>query len=472
VTTPRGNTAIVSLLVLGAAVSVFFVGMPEAPQLSVTDFLRGCLIVLLVIPALVSLWSHRKIDFFFPPLLFSFIIFVGHVLPLSQFINGEDAFSEIWPYSFQSFRASLDNALLTTVLGVLGFYLGFLLPSYQGPDRASDGILIRPNRLLLIGVLYAFGGLGLFAAGMVLIGGPAALFAGLGDRVRTFAGLNYFFLGPILLLAFGLVWWIHLLQKRRPCDWRFWAYTGGALLVSGLMGSRANTFSVILAGVILYHRLYRRISLPVVITLFTVGAIGLVAFQLYFREYLVLGEIISQERPSSLEQLRSLFARTVGSEFFQIQALTILMDAMPDLISFQNGATYLFLFVAPIPSSIWSAKVQFLPAPVVFTLALWPKRWLDDGTTLPTSLMGEMYLNFGTIGVVLGMIAFGALYKFMYVRARNRYPPAVLGCSLLLANMTHYVRGDFPAATVLFLMVGLPSYIALKWAGKRHTPLD
>jgi len=60
----------------------------------------------------------------------------------------------------------------------------------------------------------------------------------------------------------------------------------------------------------------------------------------------------------------------------------------------------------------------------------------------------------------------------MYVRARNRYPPAVLGCSLLLANMTHYVRGDFPAATVLFLMVGLPSYIALKWAGKRHTPLD
>jgi len=237
------------------------------------------------------------------------------------------------------------------------------------------------------------------------------------------------------------------------------------------MGSRANTFIVVLAGVIVYQLLYRPIALPIVIALVSAGAVGLVAFQVYFREYLILGETVTLGQ-LSLGELWSYFTRALGTEFFQIQALTILMDAMPDLISFQNGATYLFLFVAPIPSSIWSAKVQFLPAPVVFTLALWPKRWLDDGTTLPTSLMGEMYLNFGTIGVVLGMIAFGALYKFMYVRARNRYPPAVLGCSLLLANMTHYVRGDFPAATVLFLMVGLPSYIALKWAGKRHTPLD
>jgi oligosaccharide repeat unit polymerase len=461
----RGKTVVVFLIVLAVTLGLLVVAI-EGTDVSVTGFLRGCLIALLCIPSLVSLWRDGKIDFFFPPVLFSFVIFIGHILPLSQFVRGDDVFSEAWPYSFQSFRESLDKALLTTVLGVLAFYLGFALPLHQGRERSSHKIVMRPTRLRLIGVLYTLCGLGLFAAGTVLIGGPSALIAGLADRVRAFAGLNYLFMAPILLLAFGLVWWIHVLQERRPSDLRFWAYMACALLLSGLMGNRANTFIVILAGVIVYHLLYRPISLPIVIALFCAGAAGLVAFKLYFREYLILGEIISLGPHASLEDVWSFFTRALGGEFYQIQALTILMDAMPDLISFQNGATYLFLLVAPIPSSIWPAKLDILVSPAVFTLALWPQRWLLEGTTVPTSLMGEMYMNFGTAGVVLGMIAFGALYKFVYVRARNRHPRAVLAFSILLANMIHYIRADFPAATVLFLIVGSLSYFALRWAAK------
>ncbi len=292
--------------------------------------------------------------------------------------------------------------------------------------------------------------MGLFAAGIVLIGGPSALIAGLSDRVRAFAGLNYLFMAPILLLAFGLVWWIHLLQEHRISDWRFWVYISCALLLSGLMGSRANTFIVILAGVIVYQLLYRPIALPIVIALVSAGAVGLVAFQVYFREYLILGETVTLGQ-LSLGELWSYFTRALGTEFFQIQALTILMDAMPDLISFQNGATYLFLLIVPIPSSIWPGKLEFLVSPAVVTLALWPDRWLLEGTTLPTSLMGEMYLNFGIAAVLPGMIAFGGLYKFMYE----------------LASMTHYIRGD-SFGTVLFVIVGLPSYLALRWASKRQ----
>src|SRR5436309_2385528 len=132
----RWNTVVVFLIVLGAALGLLVVAV-GAIEVSATDFLRGCLVALLCIPALVSLGRHGKIDFFFPPVLFSFIIFIGHVLPLSQFVRGEDAFSQTWPYSFRSFRESLDKALLTTVLGVLGFYLGFLLPLHQRSERSS-----------------------------------------------------------------------------------------------------------------------------------------------------------------------------------------------------------------------------------------------------------------------------------------------------------------------------------------------
>jgi len=461
------SSSMVFLILLGAALGVSVVAL-DSLSISTTDFLVVCLVAGLCVPTFVSLLLFRRIDIFWPPMLFSLIIFIGHVLPLPGFLQGEDVVSRSWPYTFLSFESSLNQALLLAITGVVGFQSGFVLLPVAPALRRSFDIEFRSRRLWSVGFAYTLAGLGLFALGVALIGGPSALIAGLSDRIRAFAGLNYLFMATLLLPAVALVWWMYLLQRRRLLDWRFWLYAVFAFMLSGLTGSRANAFIAILAGAVLYHLLYRPIPFPTVVLLISIGSVGLVLFQLVFREYLILGDIVSLGQNPSLTDFGDRLFRSLGGDFYQIQALTIVVDAVPRVIPFQNGFTYLFLFVAPIPSSLWPGKLQFLPAPGIFTLGLWPEHWYQDGITIPPSLMGEMYLNFGAIGVLLGMIGFGALYKFAYSRARRQHSPAVLLYSFLLATMTHYIRGDFPDATVLFLIVSLPTYFAFKWVTKRR----
>lgn len=420
------------------------------------------LIILLSLPTFIQWVSGKPFDLFMPPVFFSVVIFLGYILPIPSFLAGEDPFSIIWGYPFRSLHNALLRALLLAILGVLGFYFGYGVLALR-PVKPRPLIAVwNTHRLGLVGVGYTLIGLGLFVIGVVLVGGPSALMIGLSDRTRAFAGLGYFFNAILLLLSFTLLWWIHLIKKQRLTDWRFWIYAIFSLFLSGFTGNRANTFIIILAGIVLYNILYKSISFTMLLFLGGVGAVILVAYALFFRDFLVSGQLmVLQSYSDSSNPLWSLFAKMLSGDFVQIQVLSTIVEAVPDEISFQNGTTYLFLFAGPIPSSLWPEKP--LPAAGIFTLALWPERWLLGGTTIPPTLMGEMYMNFGTLGVFTGMILFGALYHFIYARSvATTYAtmPTIL-YALMLAGIIHYVRGAFPEVTVTLLIFILPTLLAL-----------
>ena len=420
------------------------------------------LIILLGLPSVIQWMSGKSFDLFVPPVFFSVVIFLGYILPIPSFLAGEDPFSILWGYPFRSLHDALLRALLLAVLGVLGFYFGYGVFALRPVKRCPSTVVWNAHRLGLVGIGYTLVGLGLFAAGIVLIGGPSALIEGLADRTRAFAGLGYFFNGILLLLIFALLWWTYLLQERRLTDWRFWIYTIFALLSSGLLGSRANTFIIVLAGVVLYHTLFKPISFAILLSLGGVGAVALVAYALFFREFLITGQLaVLVSYADKSNPLWTLFAQMLSGEFMHIQILSTLVEAMPSEIPFQNGLTYLFLFATPIPSSLWPEKP--LPAPGIFTLALWPQKWLLAGTTIPPTLMGEMYMNFGTLGVFIGMILFGALYRIVYARslATACAPTPTILYALMLVGIIHYVRGAFPEVTAVLLIFILPTLLAL-----------
>jgi hypothetical protein len=379
-----------------------------------------------------------------------------------------------WTAVYGDFERSLLRSLWVTIVGVIGFFVGYATTRDLMPSGRMSAMVQRPgwrdDRLLFVGVLYTVIGLVLFSVGVTLIGGPAELLFGLSSRLELFAGLNYFFYAINLLLVVSLVWWARALSEQRLPHTSFWLYTVSAVALSALQGSKVILFVFTFAMTLVYHVIRRRVSLAQLALLAVVFVPALSIYTVYVREYVVLGELRSVEATENwLSLLWLLVTRDFAGNFIQLQALTLIVDRVPDVLEFQNGRTLLAMLTIAVPSSLFPEK--YLTAPGVFTLSIEPDRWLREGTTLPPGFIGEMYMNFGTIGVAVGLLGFGAAFGWIrrVVKERGRDPVTVTLYALAVAMMAHYVRGEVVSPTVLLLIFGLPTVVmlAVGLAGQR-----
>lgn len=429
------------------------------------------LIISILFPYFRSLLETGRLDILNPSFFFSISIFLGHVLPLSNFLAGVDSYSRAWPYEYNSRDSSLLGALVIAIIGVNALYLGYYLGGKSSQEERAVKITFQVHwqreRIYYLGILYTALGIGLFIVGVTILGGFLQLIVGLNDRIRTFTGLNYFFTALLLLPTFAFIWWNYLLSIGKPKSIAFWVYSIFSILLSGLLGSRANTFIFILACILAYNLVYKQIKARFLLVLAILALIVLPIFSLYFREYAILGELTSIDiSQDGGELLYQIVENGLAGDFYQIQALATIVDSMPETIPFQYGKTYLFFLISPVPSSLWPGKLDFaLPSTGVYTLGLWPNRWLDTGTTVPPSLMGEMYMNFGNLGVFLGMLIVGYLYKRIKVLVQEKTynPYLVLIYCFTVAIIPHYVRGEFSAPTILLLTVCVPGLLGIRF---------
>jgi len=422
----------------------------------------------------------RRLDVLSPVLLFTVCVFIGYVVPMPAFLAGIDPVSTTWTNVYGDFERSLARALWVTVLGVIGFYLGYgvvrdLLPATRLSDAADHSRPWRKKNLQSVSFVYTVGGLGLFAAGVAIIGGPQRLTIGLSDRVSLFAGLNYLFSAINLLLVVSLVWWVRALCEERLPRPAFWLYTACALALAAFQGSKAVLFVFTLTMVIVYHTLRRRVPLARLALLGLLFPLFIAVYAIFVREYVVWGEIRSIDAGESWPIFLWLLATTeFAGNFVQLQALTLVIDRVPDVLDFQTGRTLLALLSLPVPSGLYPDK--YLTAPGVFTLAIDADRWLVGGTTLPPGLIGEMYMNFGVAGVLVGLTMFGAALGWVrrLMKERGRDPVIVTQYALIVAMMAHYVRGDLVSPTVLLLIFALPTLVMLRvgLARRRRTDPD
>lgn len=105
-------------------------------------------------------------------------------------------------------------------------------------------------------------------------------------------------------------------------------------------------------------------------------------------------------------------------EFSQRQILlenfAIAISKTPDSIPYKNGGTFLSAASNFIPRFLWSNKVAYNFDSVFSTEYA---GWLStEGGSVVTgaTVIGELYINFGIIGVVIGMFLIGLLCKSIY----------------------------------------------------------
>jgi oligosaccharide repeat unit polymerase len=360
----------------------------------------------------------------------------------------------------------MEQALVMALLAAVAFALGWYS---HGRRAVSVGYRIRwrPSTLALFGVVYTAVGLGLFAVGVALVGGPSAVLGGLGDRIRLTQGLNYLFQATNLLIVVSLVWFTWLLTTGRSIrSTAFWCYTLVAFGVSALQGSKSILFIFLLALAVLYHRMRSRIPGALAMLGGAVTFIALTAYALFTREYLAVGQLVTLRAWDASSLFNVLRVEFVGN-FIQLQTMIVLVGRVPHELQYQLGRTYLATLTMPVPRGLWPSKP--LPSTGVFTLAFWPDSWLNSGTTLPPGLFGEFYLNYGWIGVAIGAFVFARIGRTLLVRhsAAPLDPYRVLLYALFVAMTAHYVRGDF-AVSVAFLELLLPMLVLLHFCTRRE----
>jgi oligosaccharide repeat unit polymerase len=123
--------------------------------------------------------------------------------------------------------------------------------------------------------------------------------------------------------------------------------------------------------------------------------------------------------------------QTVGSGNFLPSARTAFIIKNFD-DSYFLGATYLDWIFAPIPKVIWSGRPDH-DLGVVVRSTIYKRRTFSNG--YPPGMLGEAYLNFGYVGVIIIPFLFGSLMKIFYVSfkpllGKNKNATVLYGCML------------------------------------------
>jgi hypothetical protein len=161
---------------------------------------------------------------------------------------------------------------------------------------------------------------------------------------------------------------------------------------------------------------------------FAVAAVSLALFgsMLAFRRGAAdLGGI---QREASVQGL--LEATVGGRHFLDLTKTAHILEAVPRAVDYQYGRTLVTWLVAPIPRTLWPDKPR-IGAGGDLT-GIFGTVWTSG---VPPGIVGELHLNFGLPGVLVGMLAVGLLLRSLYATFQPHFPePAFVLIYTLLST--------------------------------------
>jgi hypothetical protein len=466
---------------LGLAAAVAAVGLVahwESAALgvgrqAVLDLTIGALL-LVALPILIAI-ARGRLDLFEPIVVVAGVWAMGYLLPAVLIASESDPTWVVWQDRARGETLALAyRALLLSsggFIGVLVGYYGFGSPrGATAAPRPVDPTTVR--RWMIFATLLIAGSFMVFVS---RVGGPGILLASLNDRVRLFAGNNFLLLPVQALLGFVVYQWAARLdgpevvdagrgtgqvgRRRGRWSWGLALITIAVFTINTVNASKTTMLASLVALVVIRHYRYRAVGPALALALAGLGLMAGVAFDLYFREYLVLKELVSIDLSANLPEIvRAGWASLSRDAFLQLQTLMILLDGVPDRLPFQLGEPYLANFLAAIPRTVYPGKPPV--GTEVFSRAFF-EDLLAGGTSIPTSLVGEFYLNFGVVGIVVGCVVVGVLLRagYSWLRRNRARPEVVTTYAFLCGSLMPWIRGDTFGPTVFFLSAVVPMWL-------------
>lgn len=429
------------------------------PLLSV---LGGLLLVPHVVTGLERRWSV-----FHPLVMFTGFCFFGYFLRSFHLLWHEDLDLYHIPLGRTEALELLGRGVLVVVVAVLAFYFGYLSPlgAAVAARAPVPPRLWQPGRVRAISLLFTAIGAASYAMYARAAGGLVFLATNMELRSELSAGMHVYFFG-IRFLELGLLFRYaqHLqsaTRRSRPVPIGLHALL--VMVAVALLGSRAWAMEVLFMMLVVRALLLRP---PSARALLVTVVVGLFAFSVYdqYRNLTHEGLEAHELGEISVGQADALYEGVLGHRNFDMMDnLLSVLEFTPGPLPYLMGSSYAYYFTNWIPRKLWAGK----PKGVDSILAERIYGWRMGGA--PPGTIGELWMNFGWAGVIVGMAVFGAACRWIrdYAARVPKHPflAMFLGASLVFVGMV--TRGSFfqvgITATMRVIPMLLGSLLVAAW---------
>lgn len=472
---PVRNGARARLVVSVGMVGLFIGALTAADPRYETWFVVALSALLVMFPFFIGLMSGR-FDIFEPVYLFAAafgVVFV--VRPLFDLTSP----GGIPPLVGYDPSATYTQAQVVGLLGLLGFLVGYYLPFGRGiaasllPQPTRE---LRQKRLNVFVLLTIAASAGAYAIFLVTNGGLSFLSSVLSGRNSAVSAAlldssGYLYTAPLWTSGLGILILAHTdhwASRRGIFAFAVIGFSQAAVLVAG---DRSWVLPVLAAVIaVRYLRRQRRPSVVAIVgivaTVFFLGVIVPREYRNTSDRNASLWTTVAQTVSQPVESSRQFFS---GADTAMVDNLAIELQFVPSQLHFQSGLTYLEALTRPIPRAIWPNKPRGDP----LMPTIWPSLAAQH-VGFAFSMFGEIYLDFGILGVFLVMCIFGIAWQALYAWYR-RNPGSAVAAALFAscwAFVFVYLRGGIAVDYQRQLIVLVPMLIALVMTrAKRETLL-
>jgi len=338
-------------------------------------------------------------------------------------------------------------ALLLTTVGLATFIIGYNLPVVRRAKSIAHRLPDwRPRRAIRAACILVVVGFGVTVLGF---SGNAAFFVQTKEATEaTDADSQVAFLGGLLNVGLSLLAAIAASTMRRERARIVLLLIAVVPLMFVLTGRRIFIFVALATIGFAWHYYISRIRLSL---LFGLGIFTIIVVTPFGQLWRTAYQSMNVTRIADIPAVADSFASELGSMSLQdyltyaigedqrlneAATLGALQAAVPSTADYKYGQTYLPIVTWLVPRFLWHDKPDFqFYNEIGHTTGLVGPR--DKVTTIIYTSVGELYLNFGEVGVAIGMLVIGMLARWLYqaLIAGARNGLAVFAYGLLVLSL-------------------------------------
>lgn len=465
------NAIMVSVLLFAIGVLLAFVSGPSAGFFIQEDemqtyLLLAVLTLVLFVPPIIK--SNKPGADIFEPFYVIVIVYFFHFIlkPLDNLFLGQ------WLAAIQKCNLiDLNRNIFYAIVGLFSFYWGYFSLAGKVFSRGivskimpfqSSRLSVNNARLNNLAICFGIVGFISFVYYASFYGGIQSLLNEMNYAVTDTRGF-----GPLLMVVrmfpilASILFYTANINKMNW--WKYLVLFMLVFIVFLVSWQRMKIIAMVVGLIFVRHAIKKKIKFNFL--KFVVGSVFLVIFFILLSEAFVVYRSVGLADFSidKLPPTHEIYIHEAMRTFNPTESFTIIARDVPTVLSFQYGKTYSDIFILFIPRFFWPGKPLNIGANGIFSEEFFYEQYVVKDTVFTTTILGEGFINFGLVGIIISMVACGVFLRgvWIYYQKDPTSKLRIIMYSALFGHMPILIRSGFYTYFSELIQLGVPLVLSL-----------